>query len=66
MNTLLHFLLHLCQSCRSLRNVYFGGRILVGLIKCAYHGWLDMMTSLKGPIFSLALGPPIPKPTTAH
>jgi len=37
MNTLLHSLLLLCQSCRSLRNVSLGGRIL-GLIKSAYHG----------------------------
>jgi len=31
MNTLLHFLLLLCQSCCSLRNILFIGRIL-GLI----------------------------------
>jgi len=44
----LHFLLLLCQSCRSLRNVSFGDHIL-GLIKSAYHGWLSMMTSSEGP-----------------
>jgi len=48
MNTLLHFLLLLCQSCRSLRNVSFGGRFL-GLIRSACHGWLIMMTSSEGP-----------------
>jgi len=47
MNTPLHFLLLLCQSCRSLRNVSFGGPIL-GLIKSAYHGWLNMMASSEG------------------
>jgi len=50
MNTLLHFLLLLCQSCRSLRNVSLIGYIL-GLIKSAYHGWLSMMTSSEGPPF---------------
>jgi len=64
-NILLHFLLLLCQSCRSLRNVSLGGRIL-GLIKSAYHGWPSMMTSSEGPLFSLASGPPNPKPTTAY
>jgi len=77
MNTLLHFLLLLCQSCCSLRNVSFGCHI-VGLIKClsrlaeydvliaesAYRGWLSMMTSSEGPLFSLASGPPNLKPTT--
>ena len=29
-----------------------------------YHGWLNMMTSSEGPLFSLASGPPNPKPTT--
>jgi len=57
MNTLLYFLLLLCQSCRSLRNVSWGGRIL-GLIKCAYHDRLSMMTSSEGPLFSLGSGPP--------
>jgi len=61
-NTLLHFL-HLCQSCGSLRNVSFGGRIL-GLIKSAYYGWLSMMTSSEGPLFSFASGPSNLKPTT--
>jgi len=66
-NTLLHFLLLLCQSCRSLRNVSLVGRIL-GLIKSAYHGWLSMMTSSKGPLFSLASGPPHLSPplVTSH
>jgi len=50
MNTLLHFFLLLCESCRSLRNVSFGGHIL-GLIKGAYHGWLSMMASSEGPPF---------------
>jgi len=57
----LHFLLLLRQSCRSLRNVSFGGHIL-GLIKSAYHGWLSMMTSSGAPIS----GPPNLKPTTAQ
>jgi len=57
MNTLLHFLFVLCQSCRSLRNVSFGGRIL-GLMKSAFHGWLSMMTSSEDPLCSLASGPP--------
>jgi len=61
MNTPLHFLLLLCQSCRSLRNVFFGGHIL-GLIKSAYHGWLSMLTSSEGPLFSLASGPPTLNP----
>jgi len=43
----------------------FGGRIL-GLIKSAYHGWLSMMTSSEGLLFSLASGPPNLKPTTGH
>ena len=62
MNNLLHFLL-LCQSCRSLRNagLSFGGRIL-GLMKSAYHGWLSMMTSSEGPLFSLVSGPPTLNP----
>ena len=63
MNTLLHFLLLLYQSCRSLRNVSLGSRFL-GLIKNAYHGWLRMMTSSDGPFFRLAscphnLNPPL-------
>ena len=58
------FLLLLRQSCRSLRNVCFGGRIL-GLIKSANHGWLSMITSSEGPLFGLASGPPNLKPTTA-
>jgi len=49
MNTPLDFLL-LCQSCRNLRNVSYGGRVL-GFIKSAYHGWLSMMTSSEGPPF---------------
>jgi len=62
MNTLLHFLL-LCHSCHSLRNVglSFRGRIS-GLIKSAYHGWMSMMTSLEGPLFSLASGTPTLNP----
>jgi len=65
MNTLLHFLLR-CQSCRSLRNVSFGGRTL-GLIKSDYHGWLSMMTSSEGPFLVLG-GPRAPtlKPTTVQ
>jgi len=56
MNTLLHFLLLLCQSCRSLRTVSFGGRIL-GVIKCAYHGWVWWLHPFKS-----CLGPPILNP----
>jgi len=64
MNIPLYFLLLLCQSRRRLRNVSFGGRILV-LIKSACHGWLNMMTSSEAsPIFSLASGSPNLKPTT--
>jgi len=62
MNIFLHFLVLLCQSCCSLRNVSLGGRILC-FIKSAYHGWLSRMTSSEGLLFSLALGPK-PKPTT--
>ena len=61
-NTLLHFLL-LFQSCRILRNEFFGGRIL-GFIKSDYHDRLSMMTSSEGPLFILASGPPYLKPTT--
>jgi len=41
---LLHFLL--CQSCRRLRNVSFGGPHIpfLGLIKRPCHGWLGMMS----------------------
>jgi len=63
MNIPLHFLLLLCQSCRSLRNVSFGSHIL-GLIKSAYHGWLSMMTLSEGTLFSLASDFPNLKPTT--
>jgi len=48
MNTPLDFLL-LCQSCRSLRNVSYGGRVC--FIRSAYHGWLSMMTSSEGSPF---------------
>ena len=58
-NTPLHFLLLLCQSCRSFRNISFGGHIL-DLIKSGYHGWLSMMTSSEGPLFYSFLGPPQP------
>jgi len=61
MNTLLRFLSLLCQSCRTLRNKFLGGRIL-GLIKSSHHGWLSMMTSSEGPFFSLASGPPTLNP----
>ena len=56
MNTPLHLLLPLCQSCHSLRNVSFGGHIL-GLIKSAYHGWVTMMTSSEGPFLVLPRAP---------
>jgi len=52
------------QTCRSLRNICLGGRIL-GLIKSDYYGWLSMMTSSEGPLFGPASGLPNPKPTTA-
>ena len=58
MNTLL-----LCPSYRSLRNVSFGGRI-PRLIKSAYHGRVNMMTSSEGPHFNLASPPSNLKPTT--
>jgi len=41
--------------------VSLGGRIL-GLIKRSYHGWLNMMTSSEGPLFSLASGSPTLNP----
>jgi len=65
MNTLLHFLL--CQSYRSLSNVSLGNPHIPfpGLIKKSYHGWLIILTSFEGPLFSLALGPPNAKSTTA-
>jgi len=44
MNALLHFLLLLCQSYPLSQELTFVGRIL-GLITCAYHGWLSMKTS---------------------
>ena len=63
MNTSLHFLLLLCQSCFSLRNVSFGSGIL-GLTKSGYHGWLSMMTSSEGPPFQvLPRAPPILNPS---
>jgi len=43
------------------RNVTLGGRIS-GLIKCAYDGWLSMMTSSRAPLFSLASGSPTLNP----
>jgi len=52
MNTVLNFLLLLCQSCRSLRKISLGGRIL-GLIKSNYHGCLSMMTSSEVPFLVL-------------
>jgi len=58
MNTLLHFLLLLCQSCGGVRNISLSGRI-PDLIKSAYHGWLSMMTSSEGPFLLL---PRAPKP----
>jgi len=64
MNTPLHFLVLICQSCHSLRNVSFGGHIL-GLIKSAYHGWLSMMASSEGP-FLVLLRPPNLKSTTVY
>ena len=63
MNTSLHFLLLLCQSCCSLRNISFGSGIL-GLTKSAYHGWLSMTTSSEGPRFQvLPRAPPILNPS---
>jgi len=32
------------------------------LIKSAYHGWLSIMTSSEGPLFSLSSGPPALNP----
>ena len=65
MNTLLHFLLLLCQSCHCLRSVSFCGRIL-GLIKVLITvGWV-WWRHQKSPLFSLASGSPNLKPTTAH
>ena len=65
MNTLLHFLLQLCQSCHCLRSVSFGGRIL-GLIKVLITvGWV-WWRHQRAPLFSLASGPPNLKPTTGR
>jgi len=66
LNTLLHFVL--CQSCRSLRYISLGGSPIPfpGLIKRFYQGWLSMMTSSQGPLFSLASGSPNPKATTGR
>jgi len=61
MNTLLRYLLLLCQSCRSLRNVSLGGRIL-GLMRSAYHGWLSMVTSSVGPLLALPRTPTLYSP----
>jgi len=61
----LHFLLLLYQSCRSLRNVSFGGYVL-GLINSVYHGWLSMMTSSEGPFLVLPRAPPTPNPPLAN
>ena len=61
MTTSLHFLLLLCQSCRSRRNVSFGDHIL-GMIKSAYYGWMSMMTSSEGPLFSHVSVPPTLNP----
>jgi len=62
MKSLLHFLL--CQSCRSLRNVSSGElhTLFLRLIKMFYPGWLSLMTSSKGPFFTLVSGPPILSP----
>jgi len=61
MNTLLHFLLLLCQSCHCLRSVFCGGRIS-GLIKVLITvGWV-WWRHQKGPLFSLASGPPTLNP----
>jgi len=57
--TVLHFLLLLCQSCCSLRNVSLcGRRPILGLIKSSFPGWLSVMTSSEVPLFCLASGPP--------
>jgi len=37
----------------------------LGLIKRSYHGWLSMIMSSEGPLFSLASAP-TPKSTTGH
>jgi len=67
MNIPLLFLLLLCQSCRRLRNVSYGGRVL-GLIESAYHGWLSTMTLSEGPFLVLPRAPGSPnlKPTTGY
>jgi len=61
MNTLLHFLLLLCQSCHCLRSVFFGGRIL-GLIKVLITvGWV-WWRHQRGPFLVLPRAPPTLNP----
>ena len=64
MSTLLHFLL-LFQLCRSLRNIPLGGRILGKSKVIITVGWV-WWYHLRTPLFSLASGPPNPKPTIAE
>jgi len=65
MNTLMNFLLLLCQSCHSLKNVFFGGRIL-GLVKCACHIWLTIIDVIRGaPLLVLPRAPNL-KTTTGY
>jgi len=56
MNTLLHFLLLLCQSCHCLRSVFFGGRILGKSKVITTVGWVWWRH--QRPLFSLASAPP--------
>ena len=62
MNTLLHFLL-LFQFCSSLRNISLGDCILGKSNVIITVGWLRWRHQ-RAPLFSLASGPPNPKPTT--
>jgi len=64
MNTLLHFLL-LFQFCRSLRNISLGDCILGKSNVIITVGWL-WWRHQRAPLFSLASGPPNPKPTTGY
>jgi len=66
MNTLSYFLLY--QSCRSLRDISFGGPQIpfLSLIERSYRDRLIMMTSSESHLFSFASGPPNPKSTALY
>jgi len=61
MNTPFHFLPLLCQSCRNLRNVSFGGYLRLDQKFLSRLAEYDDV--IRGPLFSLASGP---QPQTHH